>query len=207
MTTKIYHITHLNNLPSIITRGGLIAKSRQQQLRYTDIAHERIQDRRARTLVPCANRGTLHDYVPFYFAPRSPMLYTIHRGNVEGYQQGQTLVIYLVAEAEMIAAANLSFTFTDGHAIMAYSEFYEDLQDLEQGIDWKLMNSRYWFDTEDDPDRKRRRQAEFLIYGSCPWTQIREIGVINLSIRTQVQQRLQNCRHQPPVRVYPNWYY
>ncbi|WP_353620333.1 DarT ssDNA thymidine ADP-ribosyltransferase family protein [Geobacillus sp. AYS3] len=33
-------------------------------------AHTRIQDRRLTTLVPLPPYGTLHDYVPFYFAPR-----------------------------------------------------------------------------------------------------------------------------------------
>jgi|GEM_PF-4028166 len=48
MSTPIYHITHIDNLVSIISSGGLIACSqlRQQQVRYTDIAHQNIQDRR-----------------------------------------------------------------------------------------------------------------------------------------------------------------
>ncbi|ERT08755.1 putative lipoprotein [Lyngbya aestuarii BL J] len=49
MSTPIYHITHIDNLVSILSSGGLIACSqlRQQQVNYTDLAHENIQDRRA----------------------------------------------------------------------------------------------------------------------------------------------------------------
>lgn len=209
MPIPIYHITHVNNLTSILKSGGLLSNSklRHNQVNYTDIAHEGIQDQRARKRVPCCAGGVLHDYVPFYFAPRSPMLYAIHKGFVKGYDQGQKPVIHLVFDAEAIEASDLAFTFTDGHAIMAYSDFYDDLDALAFAIDWELMESRYWSDTEEDPNRKCRRQAEFLVHQFCPWTLITEIGVISSTIQTQVRQILQNFKHQPTIRVYSNWYY
>lgn len=209
MPTSIYHITHIDNLSSILDSSGLIANRmlRRQQINYSDIAHERIQDRRARTCVPCGASGVLHDYVPFYFAPRSPMLYAIHRGNVEGYTQGQNPVIHIVAEAEEIQAQGLAFAFSDGHAVMAYADFYDELEALEFVIDWELMHSKYWSDNPEDPNRKFRRQAEFLVHQFCPWTLITEIGVVNNTIQARVLQILQNFKQQTPVRVYPDWYY
>lgn len=205
MPTPIYHITHVNNLSSILNSGGLIAcnQLKQQQTNYTDIAHQTIQDRRSTIIVPCSVGGSLHDYVPFYFAPRSPMLCAIY------YQKGkiyQNEVIHLVSETEEIEAFNLNFAFTDGHAIMAFSEFYDDLKDLSQ-IDWQIMRAKYWNDNNDDNDRKRRRQAEFLVHQCCPWTMIKEIGVINSNIQTKVEKILQNQKHQPSVKIYSQWYY
>jgi ssDNA thymidine ADP-ribosyltransferase, DarT len=196
MPTPIYHITHIRNLESILRSRGLIATSRlqQQQIDYQDIAHRSIQDRRAIIQVPCAAGGFLHDYIPCYFAPRSPMLYTINKGNVEGYTEGQKPVIYLVSEAEIIAA-HLLFAFTDGHAVIGYTDFYDDLQALDV-IDWEIMQEKYWNNTLDDSDRKRRRQAEFLIHEFCPWTLITEIGVINNTMGFQVQEILQNFNDQ-----------
>ena len=143
MPTSIYHITHINNLTSILNLGGLIANSRlrQERINYLDIAHESIQDRRARTRVPCGAGGVLHDYVPFYFARRSPMLFTIHKGNVEGYNQGQESVIYLVSTAEAIEAMALAFAFTDGHGIIGYTQFSDDLEDLDM-VDWDIMEAK-----------------------------------------------------------------
>jgi hypothetical protein len=208
MPTRIYHITHINNLPSILNSGGLIANSRlrRERINYVDIAHESIQDRRARTRVPCGAGGVLHDYVPFYFARRSPMLFTIHKGNVEGYNQGQESVIYLVSTAEAIKAMAKAFAFTDGHGIIGYTQFSDDLENLDI-VDWDIMEAKYWNNTADDNDRRRRRQAEFLVHRFCPWTLITEIGVINTTIQAQVQQILQNVNYQPPVKVYSNWYY
>ena len=64
MSLPIYHITHFKNLSSIIESAGLVAKSRQpnNRINYIDIAHQGIQDRRARICVPCAAGGMLHDY-------------------------------------------------------------------------------------------------------------------------------------------------
>lgn len=205
MPTLIYHITHIDNLSSILNSGGLISynKLKQQKIIYTDIAHQTIQDRRAVIAVPCSARGFLHDYVPFYFAPRSPMLYANYYQKGKSYQNE---VLHLVSEAEKIQASNLEFAFTDGHAIMAFSEFYDDLKDLSR-IDWQIMNATYWNDTDRDGDRKRRRQAEFLVHQFCPWTLVKEIGVINDDIKTKVERILHNQIHQPSVKIYSQWYY
>lgn len=208
--TDIYHITHIDNLNAILTSGGLFAKSRLQNnsIHYRDIAHQNIQDRRATIPVHCSQRGTLHDYVPFYFAPRSPMLYTISKGNVENYTEGQDPVIYLVSEAEIIAYSALPFAFTDGHPLITYVQFYENINHLEF-IDWKVMECKYWGSTPEDPNRKCRRQAEFLVHHFLPWQFIIEIGVINPIYKSRVETILQNIKNidYPPVTVYRNWYY
>ena len=79
----------------------------------------------------------MHDYVPFYFAPRSPMLYAIHMGNVDGCTAGQADIVYLVASAQRIEENGFSFVFTDGHGTMALSDFFDDLSSLNE-VDCKL---------------------------------------------------------------------
>ena len=206
----IYHITHINNLESIIKSGGLLSYSGMQiaNMRYTNIAHQNIQDRRATTSVPCGSGGKLHDYVPFYFAPRSPMLYAINRGNVEGYQ-GQDLVVHLVSKAQSVQAAKLLFVFTDGHATMKITSFFDNLTQLDK-IDWNIMAEKYWRDTNEDMDRKRRRQAEFLIRDFLPWQLVTEIGVIEVENKIKVERTLQssqNVTHKPIVKICREWYY
>jgi hypothetical protein len=204
----IYHITHIKNLTPILAQGGLFCPVRltKEEVDHLNIAHQNIQERRALKKVPIAPFGVLHDYVPFYFAPRSPMLYTIERGNVEGYKDGQTPIIHLVSSAERVAQEKLEFVFTDGHGIMAFSQFFNTLAQLDQ-VDWKVMESKYWHDTVDDNDRKRRRNAEFLVYQFFPWTLIEEIGVMNQSIADKVQQTTAEQAHRPIVRIHREWYY
>lgn len=146
------------------------------------------------------------DYVPFYFAPRSPMLYSIKLGNVTGYTGGQASIVHLVVDAEQVAAAGLQFVFTDGHAVIDISQFYTSLSDLDK-IDWAIMKERYWHDTNADLDRKRRRQAEFLVHEFVPWEMVTEIGVVSHAIATQVLGLLGGGAHQPVVPVQQSWYY
>lgn len=209
MPIPIYHITHINNLSSIVENEGLLSytASYRKGIKYTNIANQNIQDRRAFTEVPCGRGGVLHDYVPFYWAPLSPMLYAIRLGNVVDYNQGQTQVIYLVSSVESVEEAELSFVGTDGHPVMEYTGFFDKLDFVDDAIDWDIMEATFWNDTDEDEDRKRRRQAEFLVHNFFPWKLITEIGVIDSQIQTQVRQILQNYNHQPSVKVYPNWYY
>jgi hypothetical protein len=209
VTTPIYHITHINNLDNILKHSGLksCADIHSQRLNYTNIAHQTIQDRRAQFRVPLHPNGVVHDYVPFYFAPRSPMLYTISKGNVEGYSEGQSKVIYLVSTAERVAQSGYFYVFTDGHAIMCLSEYYNDLKDLEH-IDWKVMNSQFWNDTADDRDRKRRRQAEFLVYKMFYIKDVIGIATYNDDIKGIVYTKLQTAGYNNiRVNIKPRWYY
>lgn len=206
--TPIYHITDFSNLPSILSNGGLGSTcwlSDRGRL-YTSIAYESIQDRRATTLVPCGPGGTLYNYVPFSFGARPPMLYTISRGNVPTYDRGQESVIHLVSTAQAVEATGCRFVFTDGHGIMALTDFFDDLARLDR-VDWPPMRSKYWNDTPTDNDRKRRRQAEFLIHEFCSWGLIAEIGVMTPAIRDQVLHAIETAQHKPVVTVCQAWYY
>ena len=206
--TPIYHITHINNLCSIIQSKGCFSHNEKQkhQIKHKNIAHDNIQDRRVHTHVPCGPGGVLHDYIPFFFAPRPPMLYAIHRGYVESYNEGQEFIVYLVSTAQAVNNSGCGWIFTDGHGTMEITEFYDDLQCLDE-VDWDIMNSRYWSDTAEKPDRKRRRQAEFLIKDFCPWKLIYEIGIINSRVEPQVQKFLKDTEHKPSVRIHRDWYY
>jgi hypothetical protein len=207
-SVRIYHITDARNLPSVLAEGGIhcdaIAASRG--LSAVSVAHEHIKERRARKRVPTTSGGTLADYVPFYFAPRSPMLFAIHTGAVQGYDQGQEPIAHLVSTVDVVARGGLPFVFSDGHAVMSISRFFTDLTDLDQ-IDWQIMRATYWNDTNGDGDRTRRRQAEFLVHHFFPWTLVHEIGVMTERAATYVNRVLEPSSHRPAVTVRQDWYY
>ena len=192
----------------IIQHDGLLSDSEltRRGIQPTIIGYEHIKSRRMSITIPCGPRGVIADYVPLYFGPRSPMLYVISQGGVPGYASDQREIIHLVASAEAICSAGLGYVFTDGHAVIAMTSFFDDLAFLNR-IDWPLMEARYWHDTLEDGDRKRRRQAEFLIHQFLPWDQISEIGVITTKIQRDVQASIASVSHQPPVNVYRTWYY
>ena len=206
--TAIYHITHIRNLASILQDGRLWCDSERirRQIISVGIAHEHIKQRRARRIVPNCRGGVLADYVPFYFAPRSPMLYTIHKGNVAGYSEGQTPVLHLVSSVENVVENALPFTFSNGHAEMATAQFFELTEDLDK-IDWAVMRSGWWNDTDSNSNRKWKRQAEFLVHHSFPVPLFDEIGVISQAVAAEVEQILTSVGRTMSVIPRPNWYY
>lgn len=205
--TPIVHMTHISNLAAIIERGGLAAMTmlNAEQANVTSIAYMSIQNQRATKQVPCSAGGCLHDYVPFYFCTRSPMLYTISRGNVP-CEGGQDAIVHFVSTAQRIEQEGLDFAFTDGHGIMNYTSFYDDLDDLDE-VDWPLIAAQYWADTSDDGDRRRRRQAEFLVHGDFAWELIDKIVVRSAARKQQVVDLIADLDHKPAVFVKPDWYY
>jgi len=215
--TSIYHLTHIATLQPIVASGGLLTYNQlEADNQPTSIAHVSVQGLRAQRTVSCRPGGNLHDYVPFYFAPRPPMLYVMTRGAVAGIASEQQPLVYLVVEAEAVAQANLGFAFSDGHAAIAYSRFFDQLADLDKVdwavmqaryVDWAVMQARYWADTAEDNDRKRRRQAEFLVHRFLSLALVREVGVLNQKAAAAAQAILLTSGQQPPVQPQPAWYY
>lgn len=211
LPTPLYHITNIDNLAGIIRAGGLCCDAERVRRGFScvGIAYEDLKQRRAKTFVrDQAGRagGVLADYVPFYFANRSPMLYAISMGKVEGYAGGQGDVVYLVTTVERAVAGGRPWCLTDGHAIQRVAEFYTDTQRLDK-IDWEVIRDSYWADTRDDPDHKRRKQAEFLVHESVPWNWFHRIGVIDHGRSRRVREIIAEATHQPEVTIDPRWYY
>ena len=214
--TPIYHITHVLNLPAILAEDGLLcdAEAERRALCAKSIAYDTIKERRKRRRVetlhghPVAAGGVVADYVPFYFANRTPMLGAIHKGRVPSYQDGQRDVIYLVASIEAVAAAVPHWCFTNGHAVEAVTDFYASLQDLNR-VDWAAVRTWKWGGKWllADPDVGRKKQAEFLVYGRFPWSLFHSIGVIDAAMAERVRVALGDAAHKPRVTIETNWYY
>jgi hypothetical protein len=144
--TPIYRMTHFDNLSKLLDWGGDYAPHKCIDLGLTKqtIHHGHIMDSREGREVTCSAGGSLTDYVPFYFRSRSPMLYAIKGGQVEGYA-GQRDLIFLKTTAEAVAEAGHDYAFTNGHAVIEYAEFFDDLGDL-----WRRRGScRYVYNDVD----------------------------------------------------------
>ena len=208
LATPIYHFTHRDNLKSILAAGGMVCDRICQRdgLACHEIAYSSLKLKRMRTRVEVAPYGTLGDYVPFYFGTKSPMIYTYKNGNVTGKRENQDELIYLATTAESIKAAGIPFAFSDGHPIREPKAFYNDLSRLCQ-VDLPLMLQRDWYDYNGDPDRMRRRQAEFLVYERFSWEHVQVIGVRTKTMATWAEEAIRDMPHQPPCLIRPSWYY
>ena len=205
---RIFRLLHSDNLSVCIQRKGLHAPKNlpSDGLQYKTIHNIDIQNERRLRRIPCGPGGTIHDYVAFYFGARSPMLLQLHTGQVDGYNEGQVPLVYLVSTVEAVSQAGLRFVFSDGQGIAAYTQWYNDPARLSD-IDWETVHSIYWNCTIEDPDRQRRKQAEFLVYKFCPWDLICEIGVIDAAVQAKISGLLAKLGASIPVRIHRDWYY
>lgn len=212
---KIYHIVHVDRPPSIITEGGLLcdaeivqrASANQAHGMGTTIGMDSIKQRRL-TELNLTSHPDLYvgQCVPFYFCPRSIMLYLIHRANHEEltYHGGQGPIVHLEADlADTVAWANGSarrWAFTLSNAGAFYFEDRADLAQLDE-IDWDAVQAIQW------AGKKEGKQAEFLVEQSLPWELISRIGVRSQQVYRQVRAALQAAAHKPHVEIQTGWYY
>lgn len=205
----LFHFTHEDNLPSIIEDGVLLSDTAAQESGRiaVEVGNRGVKALRRRLPVTAGPGGCPADYVPFYFAARSPMLYVISEGRVPEYQDGEDPLVYLVTNIDTVIATGRPFVFSDGNCAKAITDYTTDLNRLDTMVDWPLMNERYWHDTLDDGDRKRRRMAEFLVHEFLPWTAIFGLAVRSEDASHRVASVLGSLGRDLPVRVRPDWYY
>ncbi|MFS8858565.1 DUF4433 domain-containing protein [Synechococcus sp. H55.7] len=208
---KIYHITHVDNLQGIVTAGGLLSDAAilQQGGPTQIIGMSKIKRRRIEELeVACHPDTKVGDYVPFYFCPRSIMLYVIHCANHPelAYRGGQTLVVHL--EADLYRVINWAdhsgtrWAFSLSNAGARYTEFRAQLDCLGE-LDWDAISARDFRNS----DIKERKQAEFLVHGYFPFDLVERIGVCQASVKDRVNQALAGSRYNPAVEVRADWYF
>jgi len=207
---KIVHIIHVDRLSSIIKEGCLWcdAEAAKRSLAGTTIGIDEIKQRRMSH--PLRSHPTLKvgECVPFYFCPRSVMLFLLARANhpALAYRGGQAPIVHPVADLRKTVrwaeGADLRWAFTLSNAGAGYFEDRRTLDDLGD-IDWDAVRARDWR----DPTVKEHKQAEFLVENHFAWQLVSRIGVMTDTVRRQVAKALAKSGHQPRLEVKRDWYY
>ena len=212
---RIFHITALGNIPAICEAGALLPKNRVPN--YFNIAHQGAQGARSVRQVPNPPGGSVHDFVPFYYALRSPMLYAINGGRVAGCALKQDDVVHFEFTIASVLAGGAQFVIYDRNATLSYAGAYTSLSDLDK-IAWDLFFepplvgdfSKYFHDRPSVPkhaDRLERRMAEFLVQGAVQLNGCTRIGVADSSSQQQVLAMVRHAGMNVAVDVRPDWYF
>lgn len=168
--------------------------------------------------IPDPPGGTIQKFVPFYFAPRSPMLFAINAGNVNHCDLRQQDIIHLETTVSRVIQLNHSVVFYDRNATLAFSNAYTDINLLPSVVDWELITEhpaldgfcKYFQNRPSEPkyvDRMEKRQAEFLVKGHVPVTSFTKIGVINNEMADKVRIILAKAGMNLAVEVKKDWYF
>lgn len=197
----IYHITDVANLPSIFADGGLHSDVAMAHKNPTVIGYAHIKQRRMTQIrVDCCNGRFIGEFVPFYFCPRSPMLYTINIGKTGRPVGSQDTIVHLVSTVEIGIGLGREWAVSDGNAGALHTFFYSTLAAIKT-LDWAAIRATQW------QGKQHQKAAEFLVADFFPWTGFHAVGCHNPAVAARVKQMLQGQAHQPLVETKTLWYY
>ena len=210
---KIYHIVHVDRLPSIISDGSLhcdaeiVERHAANPRLGTMIGMHAVKQRRLTDLKLTSHPDLyVGQCVPFYFCPRSVMLFVIYMKNHSElvYRVGQGPIVHLEADLrDTVAWADqnrVRWAFTLSNAGSFYFEDRCDLAQLNE-IDWDAVKAGNWNNRMED------KQAEFLVEHEFPWNLFQRIDVHSQKTYGRVQRAMQAVAHRPTVEIKPDWYY
>lgn len=188
----IYQFTHLDNLPEILQHGLLSYNEKDRRgISHISIASESIQDRRAGMDVPTGPGGVVHDYVPFYFCSRSPMLLSV----VNAKNVDQLYLLYLGVPIDVLDSPDVVFTNASANTATPPT-FYSDPSDLKH-LDWANIDSKKWGSTSDEA--RHARMAEALIHKRLEVSEIDHIIVWNKMVKEKVEKIYAKADIEPPA--------
>jgi hypothetical protein len=174
----------------------------------TTIGMGGIKARRLALPVDCHPGDHVGEFVPFYFCPRSIMLYVIHCANHPEltYRGGQGPIVHLEADLrEVVTWADANgrrWVFALSNAGAYYTQFCSSLDQLDE-VNWPAVAATDFRAA----DIKEGKQAEFLLHHDFPWELVRRIGVHSATIAQQATDAMRGAAHRPVVEIRKDWYF
>lgn len=203
----LYRIIHLDNLAFIVDNEEITCSSHKRANKdYIGIGDDSLISQRKAMTLHIPPGGTFNDYVAFYFGMRSPMLYNIKNGFQGVTRRSQHDIIYLVTSLDKVKEYRIPFIYFDGHGYHHLSQAFNSEEGLAH-IDWNTVKASRWFDTEEDPDRKRRKQAEFLVKEALPVGALIAIVTYSSHSKQRVENIVSDEYPEMQVLVKEDWFY
>lgn len=202
----IFRITHRANVQWILQHGLHCPNSKTLDPNHVGIGNPELIERRKHRTVPIGPGGTLSDYVPFYFTPHSPMLYNIRTGWGGVPRRENQDIVILVASLRDLVARNIGFVFTDSHALLQTTQFFNSVDQLDK-IDWTILQRRDFKRDDNDPGKLERYQAEALIRSTMPVSELRGIVCYTDAVTDHVHHVCAKFNLRTKVIKKPEWYF
>lgn len=195
----IYRMTHYQNLETILQNGMLAKNKVTEGMTYEPIGNPNIINKRSLITVSCYPELILDDFVPFYFAIRTPMLYNIHTGwGTDKIDQSN--IVYFCCKVSDLVANTLEWCFTNGNAAISTTIFYRDVEELAL-LDWDAIRSNDFKNSDYDRHRKDKKQAEFLVKDDVPIQLVKKVVVCNNEMEKLVKAKISNFAIEIEVEV------
>jgi hypothetical protein len=200
-TTRLFHITDVSNLPAILATGGLLSDVALAGVAHEVIGYGHIKQRRMKQYrVACCTNRFVGEFVPFYYCPRSPMLYTVNKGGTGKPAGCQRQIVHLMSSVQRLLDLGKPWAIADGNAGAGHTSFSGELAALD-ALDWPAIQATQW------QGLTHQKSAEFLLADFVPWAAVTAIACHNTETAQRVTESLSNAAHVPKVVVRPDRYY
>ena len=212
---KVYRMTHIDNIPHILKNGITHRNSLNHNPYYISIGDISLIHTRDNKQIIVDNGDfldleapqiTLGDYIPFYFGIKMPMLYVIQNGgNFVPESTPASKIVYIACSLYGIIKKYEGCFFSDGHATDNLTTFYNKIKinDLPAIIDWDAVKAKYW-GGQDNLNKKRKKQAEFLIQDDLSSNLIVGMVCYNESAKKKL---VTMGFEENKIKIVPNAYY
>jgi len=203
-----YRISHIQNISYILQNGLCTKHHPKANSSFINIGNTEIIGVREDMPVRLKGYGNIGDYVPFYFTPRSMMLFNIitgHRQPIVPQRQKEDILVIRCLINDLCKAGR--FFFTDGQANeKTLTTHYDDLAALDE-VDWDIIQRSDFKKDAADTDKTRRYQAEFLVFDHVSVNYIESINVYNNKAATFVNSEMAKTDLLIPVRVVKEYFF
>ena len=200
-----FRLIHIDNIPHILKNGIVKADSPNANPNYVPIGDQLVIEKRKNRRLSLSSWQNIGDFIPFYFGPRSPMLYVIQHGYNGVRRIEAEDIVYCVIRLDDIIKDKIDCYFTDGHVLNSLTQVFpaESLNRIESYVKYSDVYAHRW-DDEEDLDLKRRKEAELLLKNDLPVQYVKGFVVYN----EEARQRLCSMGvDEKMVAVRPTFYF
>lgn len=100
---------------------------------------------------------------------------------------------------------SVPFVFTDQHAVLKGTTFYNRIEDLKF-VDWPLLQSRNFRADDTDAGRLHRYMAEALVHKHVPTAHLLGVACCDETTTMSIQSHILQRQLTLPVKSLPDWF-
>ena len=195
---RIYHVTHVSNLPAILASRGLAAGSTP----ILDLSPDEVRLERAEISVPGGPAQNLAGYVPFFLSPDAQLWQTLRAGDEhprlskKAHAADTYDFVFLVSTVKHVVNAGAEFVVADRNSEGSTTRFATTREDAERMLH-RLRS---------DNGGEHLLDAELLVADRLPLESVTLVGVANDRVRQVVRDMLAGSDFTPKISVYPPWF-
>lgn len=195
----MYHVTHLNNLESILSAGSVLSDAAGASP-SVDISTDRARE--ARRMITVDDDGSaVADFVPFFLSPASSAWGSVRSGSSDprlSVSASPTEFVVLVTSVKAVTDAR-----TGADVVIADRDAAHPLTHFATATD---ASNRMLRKLNAEAEQLAIADAEVLVRESVPFEVFSVITVANDRARNAVKELLRGSSFAPRVAIHPPWF-